>query len=232
MTPPALTRLLLLETSGASGWAAVALDAELCAVRQLEASRRHARDLAPAVADLLAGQGWGPRDLHAILVSRGPGSYTGLRIGIMSAKALAYATGCVLIAIDTFAAVALQAPPEAARVDVLADAQQDKIYIQSFGKAGEGWQPLAPLAVRPFAEWLSAKEPAAWVTGPGLRKWQEQLPSGTPVAPPECWEPQPPSLIRLGLSRLRSGERDDPFALEPLYLRPSSAEQQWRSGRH
>jgi tRNA threonylcarbamoyladenosine biosynthesis protein TsaB len=231
MSQPAPPRLLILETSGRSGCVAVALGEDVCVVHRLEESRRHARDLAPAVAEVLAGQGWSPRDLQAVLVSRGPGSYTGLRVGVMSAKALAYATGCALVAVDTFAAVALQTAPEATRVEVLADAQQDKVYVQSYGKVGEGWQPLAPLAVRPFAEWLSTKEPGAWVTGPGLGKWAERLPPGTLIAPQACWEPQPQSLLRLGLARYRSGERDDPFALEPLYLRPSSAEEQWRGGR-
>jgi tRNA threonylcarbamoyladenosine biosynthesis protein TsaB len=181
------------------------------------------------VADLLAEQGWGPRDLNAVVVSRGPGSYTGLRVGVMSAKALAYATGCTLLAVDTFAAVALQAPPEAARVDVLADAQQDKVYVQPFVRAGEAWQPLAPLSIRPFAEWLVVKEPAAWVTGPGLEKWEAHLPPGTPIAPRDLGEPQPQSLLLLGLTRYHNGERDDPFIVEPLYLRPSSAEEQWRN---
>jgi tRNA threonylcarbamoyladenosine biosynthesis protein TsaB len=231
MTQLVTPRLLILETSGRSGWVAVAQGEDLCAVRRLEASRRHARDLAPAVANLLAGQGWCPRDLQAVLVGRGPGSYTGLRVGVMSAKALAYATGCSLVAVDTFAVIAHQTPPEAGRVEVLADAQQDKVYVQPFAVTEQGWRPLAPLAVRPFADWLAAKEPGEWVTGPGLEKWEVQLPAGTPVVPRDGWEPQPQRLLHLGLALYHNGKRDDPFALEPLYLRPSSAEEQWRGGR-
>src|SRR5215471_12911522 len=103
-------RLLLLETSGRVGQVALAEGGRLRGVRRLEETRRHARDLAPAVRELLAAQGWRVRDLHGVIVSRGPGSYTGLRVGIMSAKALAYATGCTLLAIDTFAVIAGQAP--------------------------------------------------------------------------------------------------------------------------
>src|SRR6185437_7257912 len=96
---------------------------ELRSVRRLDETRRQARDLAPAMAALLAEQGWRPREVQAVLVSHGPGSYTGLRVGIMSAKTFAYATGCPLIAVDTFKAIALQAPESVAQVDVLADAQ-------------------------------------------------------------------------------------------------------------
>src|SRR5205807_5119629 len=101
-------RLLILETSGRVGQVALARGPIILRTRQLSETRRHARDLAPAVAELLAAEGFTPRDLQGIIVSRGPGSYTGLRVGVMSAKALAYAVGCSLVAVDTFAAIALQ----------------------------------------------------------------------------------------------------------------------------
>src|SRR5262245_52282348 len=96
----ATPRLLILETSGRLGQVAVAGGSALRERRRLDEARRHARDLAPAVADLLATQGWKARDLHAVIVSLGPGSYTGLRVGLMSAKTLAYATGCTLIGVE------------------------------------------------------------------------------------------------------------------------------------
>jgi tRNA threonylcarbamoyladenosine biosynthesis protein TsaB len=228
---PAVTffpRLLILETSGRIGQVALALGDTLLAKRRLEEARRHARDLAPAVADLLRELGWRPGELHAVIVSRGPGSYTGLRVGVMSAKTLAYATGCVLLGIDTFAAIALQAPDEADRLAVLGDAQQDKIYVQSFVRTANGFVPLDALTIRPFAEWLASREVNTWVTGPGLHKWEKQLPVGVPVVGAHRWEAQLESLLRLGLARYEAGERDDPWMLEPLYLRPSSAEEQWQ----
>jgi tRNA threonylcarbamoyladenosine biosynthesis protein TsaB len=224
----AVPRLLILETSGRTGQVALAEGEELRGVRLLDETRRQGRDLAPATAALLAEQGWRPREVHAVIVSRGPGSYTGLRVGIMSAKTFAYATGCALIAIDTFAAIASQAPASITRVDVLADAQQDKVYVQPFARGADGWHPLTELAIRPFADWLAARETEAAVTGPGLRKWAERLPADVPVVDADLWEPQAASLLRLGLARYAVGQRDDPWTLEPLYLRPSSAEEQWR----
>jgi tRNA A37 threonylcarbamoyladenosine modification protein TsaB len=123
----------------------------------------------------------------------------------------------------------LQAPESATHVDVLADAQQDKVYVQSFARDTGSWRPLTPLAIRPFADWLAAREPGAWITGPGLRKWRERLPANAPLVDANQWEPQPRSLLRLGLARYAAGERDDPWTLEPLYLRPSSAEEQWKA---
>lgn len=225
--------VLVLETSGRVGWVAVAQGAQLLASRRLDEARRHARDLAPAAAELLAGQGWRARDLAAVAVSTGPGSYTGLRVGVMSAKVLAYATGCTLLGIPTFAAIAAQAPAEATRLDVIADAQQGKVYVQPFAYSSpeRGWQAAGPLTIEPAGEWLARRDPAAWLTGPGLRVSAVRPPAGTALVTAELWDPRPESLLRLSLARLRAGERDDPWALEPLYLRPSAAEQQWQGRR-
>lgn len=224
MTSP---RLLILETSGRRGLVAVADGGVVREARRLDEARRNARDLAPAVAELLRGQGWKATDLDAVLVSRGPGSYTGLRVGIMSAKTLAYATRCALVGIDTFAAIAHQAPPECDRLNVLSDAQQDKVYAQSFARRGTSWQP-GELSIRPFSDWLSGRDPLAWATGPGLAKWRDKLPADVRCVDQDAWEPSAESLLAVGLARYQAGERDDPFALEPLYLRASSAEEQWQ----
>jgi tRNA threonylcarbamoyladenosine biosynthesis protein TsaB len=225
-TPP---RLLILETSGRRGQVALAEGATLLAVRWLEEARRHARDLAPAVAELLAEQQWKPRDVSAVLVSLGPGSYTGLRVGVMSAKTFAYATGCAVAGVETFAAIAQQAPTEVQNIDILADAQKKNVYVQSFIRAADRWQPASALTIRPFTDWLARRGADAWVSGPGLLKWHTQLPAEVHVVDEALWEPRANSLLRLGLARLAAGSSDNALSLEPLYLRPSSAEEQWRA---
>jgi tRNA threonylcarbamoyladenosine biosynthesis protein TsaB len=222
--------LLIVETSGRVGQVALAEGNRLRKVRRLDEARRHARDLAPAVRDLLTTAGWRPRDLQAVVVSRGPGSYTGLRVGIMSAKALAYATGCTLLGIDTFAAVARQAPAGGENVDVLADAQQRKVYVQPFCTEGAGNPvPQGPLSIQVFSEWLARRDRRGWVTGPGLHVFQDRLPESTRVVAADHWDPRPESLLGLGLARYERGDRDDFWSLEPIYLRPSSAEEQVHS---
>jgi len=226
--PPA-PRLLIVETSGRAGHVALAHGDAIVGVRRLDETRRHARDLAPAAAALLEAQGWKPRDVAAVLVSRGPGSYTGLRVGIMSAKTFAYATGCALLGVDTFAAIARQAPDRATQVAVLADAQQGKVYVQEFTRTAEAgpWRPAAPLAIRHCSEWLASADAAVWLTGPALLVHTDLGPAPRLLVDRADWDPRPESLLHLGLARFRAGQRDDPVALEPLYLRPSAAEEQW-----
>jgi tRNA threonylcarbamoyladenosine biosynthesis protein TsaB len=218
------TRILLLDTGHQPGVVGVGDGECLRAVLRLDEARRHVRDLAPAVGKLLAGQGWKPRDVEAIVVGCGPGSYTGLRVGVMSAKAFAYATGCALLGLETFAVLAAQAPKDVGRLAVLADAQQDKVYVQEFEQA----RPISTLRVVAFAEW-AATTTSHGVTGPGLRKWAAQLPATLKPLDASLWDPQPESLLKLGLGRYQRGERDDVWNMEPIYLRPSAAEEKWKN---
>jgi tRNA threonylcarbamoyladenosine biosynthesis protein TsaB len=224
-------RFLLLETSNQPGLVAVAAGQRLLGVRRLDEARRHARDLAPAVAELLAEQAWKPRDVQAVLVGRGPGSYTGLRVGIVSAKTFAYATGCKLLTLETFAVIAAQTPPEVPRVAVLADAQQDKVYVQQFQRTAGDMTALDVLRIVPLAEWAKQQSGAWWISGPGLRKWASQLPADIRPVESSCWDPQPEQLLRLGAARFSRGESDEVWAAEPLYLRASAAENQWDKKR-
>jgi tRNA threonylcarbamoyladenosine biosynthesis protein TsaB len=223
-------KLVLIETSGGIGQVAVADDTAIRARRQLDEARRHARDLAPAVKDLLREQDWRAADITAVLVSCGPGSYTGLRVGLMSAKAFAYATGCRLVGIETFAALAMQAAPGPA-VEVIADAQQRKVYWQRFAVRQEGGMPNAVtrLQVLPLMEWLGRLTPQSRVIGPGVSLCRAHLPEHVEAAPESACHLSLESLWRLGLERLRRGEGDDLWTVEPIYARPSSAEEQWQS---
>jgi tRNA A37 threonylcarbamoyladenosine modification protein TsaB len=147
----------------------------------------------------------------------------------MSAKTFAFATGCRLLGIDTFAAICRQAPATARLVDVVADGQQDKLYAQRFERvADDVWKATAPLAIVPFAAWAAALTAETCVTGPGLEGRLARLPQGTCIVPAEDWHPRAESLLAVGLARWQTVERDDPFTLEPLYLRASSAEEKMR----
>jgi tRNA threonylcarbamoyladenosine biosynthesis protein TsaB len=149
----------------------------------------------------------------------------------MSAKALAYATGCALLAVDTFAAIAAQAPAEAHTLHVLADAQQDRVYVQYFQRERpeEEFVPASPLVIESVKDWLFGVAERAWVSGPGLRKHEAGLPASLHFVGTEHRDPRPESLLRIGLARYLRGERDDLWTVEPLYLRPSSAEEQWQA---
>ena len=211
---------LLLETSGRGGRVGLAVGGTISQAL-LDPARRHNRDLAPAVADLLRAAGLTPKQLRGVMVSIGPGSYTGLRVGIMSAKVLAYATGCRLAAVPTFHAIAEQTPADAQTVDVIADGLQGLVYVQRFRRAGAGWQPADDLRIEPFDAWADRAGDGR-VSGPGVDVYAARI-RGT-VAPAEARVPGLEALYRVGL-RLTPLTATEVMRLEPLYLRPSSAEE-------
>jgi tRNA threonylcarbamoyladenosine biosynthesis protein TsaB len=203
---------LLLETSSRTPLVALADGEQIVREQHLEANRRNARDLVPTIAALLKQHHLSPRDLGGVVAGVGPGSYTSLRVGLMTAKTLAYVVGCALIGVPTPAILAAAA---GGRVDVLIDAQKDLLYVQSF----EDGQPRSELAIVSVEQWLATRQPEALATGPGLAKVKAEVPR---TAEP-LWSPRAAALLAVGLQTPPS----DPFSLVPLYLRPSAAEQQW-----
>jgi len=232
MSSTAEPRLLILETSGRTGEVALARGPVIIQHRLLDETRLHARDLAPAVATMLTAEGWKPNDIQGLIINRGPGSYTGLRVGIMSAKAFAYAyaTSCSLIAVEGFETIARQAPAEILEIAVIADAQQDRVYHQRFRRSSPNSEMVAASSLRidPFSDCLQTIDIGSWVTGPGLRTYRARLPAQVRVLEEASWDPHPATLLDIGLRRYLSGKQDDPWKLEPLYLRPSTAEEKWR----
>lgn len=215
---------LILETSGRVAHIGLARGADLVGRAELDTSRRHAREMVPTIDAMLKAEGLRPADLTGIMAGRGPGSYTGLRVGLATAKALAYATGCQLRAVDTFAAVAEQAPTGARRVWVIADALQGQVYSQGFDRAPGGWVAFQELRVGAAEDWLNWLAAGTHVSGPGLSAFDARVPTDCPRVAEGEREARLESVLAVGL-RLAPLSKDELFALEPLYLRGSSAEE-------
>jgi tRNA threonylcarbamoyladenosine biosynthesis protein TsaB len=213
---------LVIETSSRVGQLGLARNHIVMRSELLEESRRHARDLAAKTAAMLLAEGLKPRDIFGVMVSIGPGSYTGLRVGIASAKAFAYATGCKLVAVPTFTAIALQAPPQAKHAWVIADALQGLIYRQAFEFAPSA--ETGELRIDRAAEVLPLAPVGVWLTGPGVKSYADLLPPHASLVPEADREPRLGSVYEAGRC-IAPATRHELFALEPLYLRGSSAEE-------
>lgn len=214
---------LIIETSGRVGQVGVAVDGVIVAERRLDESRRHARDLASVCATLLAEAGIAPRRLNGVVVGIGPGSFTGLRVGIMSAKAFAYATECELIAVPTFEAIAYRASIDVT-VDVIADALKQMIYVQRYHVGTTGLKTINELKIASVEDWRATLSADVWVTGPGVAIYDELISSSQP----RVAEPDRVPTVRSLFDASRSQpplDRAAMIALEPIYLRGSSAEE-------
>lgn len=232
MSNPSKPRCLLIETSGTIGHVGLGLGDALLGEAALDRSRQHTRDLIPHCQRLCEQQEWQPKQLDVIVVSAGPGSYTGLRVGMMTAKTLAYALNKPLISVPTFEIIAHQnfaAVPSLQAVTVIGDGQQDKVYVQTFERQSEdgAMQASTELTILPGEPWRSSLSAGTCLTGPGLRQQRSHLPPTIQLLDEEHWDPLLPALLSRTLHYLNSQRFSDPFTLEPIYLRASSAEEQW-----
>jgi len=221
---------LILETSGRVARVGLARDGAVVRAVELDSARRHARELVPAIDTMLKAESLRPTALTGVMVSCGPGSYTGLRVGLATAKSLAYATGCQLRAVDTFAAIAVQSPAEANTVCVIADALQEQVYVQEFAQHDREWHATNALRILPVSAFVANLPAGTWISGPGVLAYETQIPVANLRAPEANRNPCLESVFAVGL-RLLPVTREELFALEPLYLRGSSAEEKAKTPR-
>ena len=208
---------LILETSGRVARVGLGRAGEIVRAAELDSARRHARELVPTIEAMLKEHSIRPADLTGVMVSRGPGSYTGLRVGLATAKSLAYALGCQLRGVATFAAIAEQAPAQARSVWVIADALQGQVYCQRFDRRESDWVPVQELRIATLGEWLNWLAAGVSVIGPGVSVYEEHIPHDSPRIPEADREPRVESVFAVGL-RLPPLTEPELFALEPLYL--------------
>ena len=190
---------------------------------------RHGRNLISSLKILIQRAELTPHDLDAIAVGLGPGSYTGLRVGITAAKMLAFALGKPLVAIDSFTAIARNAPPDAQLIQVVADAQRGDIYLTRFAREApmESPQSLGSIAVVEMISWAASLAAGTWVLGSSLGKLRIEWAAGVTLGNAEEGHPSGDALIALGQDAVKAGRWADPRTIEPAYIRRSAAEDQW-----
>jgi tRNA threonylcarbamoyladenosine biosynthesis protein TsaB len=220
---------LVLETSGRAAKIGLARGGAVRHAVTLDDTRRHARDLTSTVDGMLKAESITPRELTGVMVGLGPGSYTGLRVGLISAKALAFATGCKFVGVETFAAIAEQAPPEAQTLWVIADALQGHVYLQRFTRTEGKWQAVDQLRIERAGGCLNGAKAGTWITGPGVKVYAGNIPHDCPLVPEADREARIESVFAVGL-RTKPLSREAMFTQEPLYLRGSSAEEKLAGG--
>lgn len=170
--------ILSIETSTSICSVALHREGKLLSVFELHEENAHAGKLMLLIEDLFRRSGFGPKDLEAVAVSAGPGSYTGLRIGVSLAKGFAYAQNIPLIGVDALQALAGRALPFCSPQDLvipMLDARRMEIYTSVIGGHGSVIDPSHPLVVEnnPFEKYLSKGK--VYFLGDGLPKLKHLL---------------------------------------------------------
>lgn len=213
-------RLLAIDTAFEDCSVAVVTD-ERTVVRSETLGRGHAERLMPMIEAAMLEAGQGFSDLDRIAVTIGPGSFTGVRVGIAAARGLALAVGCAAVGIGTLAALADEAEQVAGPLPVLAliDARRGEVYAQAF-KAGLA--PIAPPIATTPAEAALSVQPGMVLAGSGADLVAALLPSG--ITAPVVHRKSSPDILAVARLGAREPAPDRPPA--PLYLRPPDAKPQ------
>jgi tRNA threonylcarbamoyladenosine biosynthesis protein TsaB len=183
--------------------------------------------MAPILDRLCRQRGWRPRDLEHLYVSAGPGSFTGLRIGITLAKTLAFATGLKLVAVPTVRVLAQNAPADAQHLIIVLDAKRDQIFTARFERQENEWIEREPAHLDALTEMLARSPRPVTLLGEGIPFHQKFLPedAGILLTPPEAWRARAAAVAQLGLRAAARGEFTDPYHLVPIYIRKPEAEE-------
>ena len=225
--------VLGIETSGLEGSVAIVRD-EICLgeIRLNQIGRRHAQGLVLEIGELLSAHSLTPRDVNLVAISRGPGSFTGLRVGMVCAKTFAYATGCRFIAVDTFAAIAETVPAEIMRLFVIEDAQRDDLFVGEYARNPiQQWKQVSPIQIVSTDNFLQSRSDMAIVTGPGVVKVETETLSDNWLRDSNIRQPRASIIAALGRLHDQSTGNEpvtadtDFWRATPFYLRLSAAEE-------
>lgn len=175
------------------------------------------RDLVPLLRGLLEDAGLGPDDLDLVACATGPGSFTGIRIGIATAATLAYACALPVLGVGSLDGIAANAPPPGDDVLVALDARRGRVFAARFRKG----EPDGGYRHAPPEEVAAVLDPGTWVLGDA----REAYPAVFAGFPGSAEAPvRPDAIARIALARFLRGERERPEELRPLYLRRSDPE--------
>ena len=215
--------LLAIETATRQLGVAVVDGEAVLSSYELLADNPHAVELPAAVSRVLKAARMTLHQLDGFVVDIGPGSFTGLRIGLAFVKALAFSTKKPVIGVPSLDVLAANVPFAPRPVCPVLDAKQQNVYAALFLTGERQITKRTDYLLGPAAEVLAGfTEPAVFL-GDGCGRYRDLILKSCPkaeFAASELWLPRAATLGRLGAQRFAEGKSDDPAQLVPMYLYP------------
>ncbi|HIZ88044.1 MAG TPA: tRNA (adenosine(37)-N6)-threonylcarbamoyltransferase complex dimerization subunit type 1 TsaB [Candidatus Coprenecus pullistercoris] len=218
-------RILLIETATDVCSAALTDGERVIAAQCITEPRRQASDLAPAIKEVLTQASITAKELAAVAVSSGPGSYTGLRVGVSTAKGICLGAGIPLIAVDTLSVLARKTAgkPEVqdALIIPMIDARRMEVYTALFGPDGKRLSDIKAVILEPdtFASEFSSHSRIIF-TGDGAAKYENILPEA--FRSRAVFLPSHPDAADMAVpafAALKEKRFEDTAYFEPFYLK-------------
>jgi len=222
-------KILAIETSTMLGGVSVMDEAEgLLIETRLNVKTAHSERLMTEVDHALKQAGLGISDIDVFGVAIGPGSFTGLRIGLSTVKGFSYATGKPVVSVPSLEAFAWSFPYSEYPVCVMFDARKKEVYAAVFKWTDRGFERvMGEVSIRP-ADLVASLEGKVVFAGEGALIYRETIAEiageNALFAAPHAMVPSPSNVAYLGLRKAREGDFADPVTLVPCYIRRSEAE--------
>lgn len=229
-------KVLSIDSSTASAACAIVEDGKLLGEVSLNDKKQHSIILMPIIDSLLNNLSMNIKDIDAFIVSSGPGSFTGLRIGMATAKGLAQANNKPFIGISSLDALAFNLAYTSGIICPILDALRDNVYtaLYSFNKGKlERISDYMALHIDELISIINEKGSISTTfIGDAVPKFKNKLQESFKevyFAPAHLNITRASSLGELGLFKLAEGEEDNLLTFSPIYLRKSQAEREYES---
>ncbi len=222
-------KVLGIETSGTVGGVALCQDNRVIIAGNLGAPSRHDKELVSSIKSILHTAGWTPHDIDLIAVDVGPGSYTGIRVGVTCAKTLAYALNKPVIDVPAFDAMAESYPMNSTPICPIMDARRGYVYACIYQLENAQKKRVSDfLAVQP-EQLVSLLPRPVILFGAGVLPYKEQFQQKDIIIDTENQAVLKAEYVALlGESAYKAGRRCEVEKLLPLYLRRLEAEEKRR----
>lgn len=226
--------LLAFETSGKAASVAVMKEGRIVGELTVSTRLNHSEKLMPMIDELLKKTEMSIGDMDYVAVSAGPGSFTGLRIGISTAKGLALALDVPVVAVSSLEVLANNLAYADLLVCPLVDARRNQVYSGVF--RWEGSEIVRVLNedtydMRELLFLLKKKESPVVFLGEDIDKFKDQIREALGekglLAAAQANFPRGASVAGLALGKIEAGEVEDAFSIRPIYLRQAEAERQY-----
>jgi tRNA threonylcarbamoyladenosine biosynthesis protein TsaB len=229
-------QLLAIDTATMQVGVAIGDRGELRGEVRLAGGRRHAEELAPAIRQLVAWTGVGLDQLAAIAVGIGPGLFTGLRVGVTTAKVMAQALRVPVIPVVSLDLVAYPVRHTHRAIVAALDARRREVFHAAYRPVPGGVQRVTDYQVGRPADLVAEIEAGGdevLLVGDGVTAYTDVFAGldRAELAGPEFEAPSTAALVALATARYEREEFSTPWEVEPLYLRESDAELGWEAVR-
>ncbi|NLG37246.1 MAG: tRNA (adenosine(37)-N6)-threonylcarbamoyltransferase complex dimerization subunit type 1 TsaB [Clostridiales bacterium] len=230
-------KLLAIDTSSAVASTALLDGDRIVFEGNLRSGMTHSRNLMPLIESAMNLAAWRPMDLEALAVTCGPGSFTGLRIGVATVKGMARALHIPVAAVSTLNVLAAGCGIFDGLIVPVMDARRDQVYTATFA-GGQNLERLTPdraIGLKALIAELSRFDQPTLFAGDGVEPYGSTLTAAlggqAHIAPPTLRMQRAAVAGLLGAAMIAAGEMDDPRTLAPRYLRGTMAVPVWeRSG--